>query len=48
MPQNSTDALADLIAILEHDRRESIGRAWILNLAKKLHAGAAPRSPISK
>jgi len=30
-----------LIEILEHDKRHTVSRSYVLNLAKNLHRGAA-------
>jgi transcriptional regulator with XRE-family HTH domain len=40
-PQEPFDALGSLIEILENDKRHTISRSYVLNLAKNLHRGAA-------
>jgi len=42
------DALGDLIEILEQDRRVTIRKDWVLNLAKRLHQGTAVEIAASK
>jgi transcriptional regulator with XRE-family HTH domain len=41
MPHESFDALGRFIDILEHDKRHTISRKYVLNIAKNLHRGAA-------
>ncbi len=41
MPHEAFDALGRLIEILEHDKRHTVSRSYVLNLAKNLHRGAA-------
>jgi transcriptional regulator with XRE-family HTH domain len=40
MPHEAFDALARLIEILEHDKRHTISRSYVVNLAKTLHRGS--------
>lgn len=40
VPQPSRDALLTLIEILAADKRRTLNRQWVLNLARRLHAGA--------
>lgn len=39
-PHVSLDALRQFIEILDHDRRQTVSRSYILNLAKRLYSGA--------
>lgn len=39
-PHDSFDALRHFIDIMEHDRRQTVSRDYVLNLAKRLCAGA--------
>ena len=39
-PHPTLDAFASFIDILDNDRRQSISRSYIVNLAKKLYRGA--------
>ena len=41
MPHETFDALGRLIEILEHDKRHTISRSYVLNIAKNLYRGAA-------
>jgi transcriptional regulator with XRE-family HTH domain len=43
MPHQAFDALGRLIEILENDKRHTISRAYVLNIAKSLHRGAATK-----
>jgi transcriptional regulator with XRE-family HTH domain len=43
-PQQSRDAFARFIEILENDSRQTISRSYALNLARNLHAGAIAAS----
>jgi transcriptional regulator with XRE-family HTH domain len=43
MPHEAFDALGRFIEILEHDRRHTISRSYVLNIAKSLHRGATAR-----
>jgi transcriptional regulator with XRE-family HTH domain len=40
MPHDAFDALGRLIEILENDRRHTISRSYVLNIAKNLYRGA--------
>lgn len=44
-PQSARDALLVLIEILAADKRRVLNRDWILNLARRLHAGANATGP---
>src|ERR1043166_3956132 len=39
VPQESVPAMQRFIEILENDKRQTISKAYVLNLAKNLHAG---------
>jgi transcriptional regulator with XRE-family HTH domain len=39
-PHATLDAFRDFIDILDHDRRQTLSRGYILNLAKRLYSGA--------
>lgn len=39
-PHPALDVFASFIDILENDRRQSVSRSYIVNLAKKLYSGA--------
>lgn len=39
-PHSSFDAFRQFIDIVEHDRRQTVSRGYILNLAKRLYSGA--------
>jgi transcriptional regulator with XRE-family HTH domain len=41
MPHKAFDALGQLIEILQNDKRHTISRTYVLNIAKSLHHGAA-------
>jgi hypothetical protein len=43
MPHEAFDALSQLIEILENDKRHTISRGYVLNVAKSLHRGAATK-----
>ena len=38
-PHHALDAFGNFIEILEHDRRQTVSRGYVLNLAKRLHSG---------
>jgi DNA-binding XRE family transcriptional regulator len=40
-PHATLDAFENFIDILEHDRRQTVSRSYVVNLAKRLYAGAA-------
>jgi len=40
-PHPALDAFASFIDILDNDRRQSVSRSYIVNLAKKLYSGAS-------
>jgi transcriptional regulator with XRE-family HTH domain len=40
IPHQALDAFGDFIDILEHDRRQTVSRSYVVNLAKKLYRGA--------
>lgn len=40
-PHATLDAFENFIDIMEHDRRLTISRGYVVNLAKRLYAGAA-------
>jgi len=40
MPHESFNALEHFINILEHDKRHTISRKYVLNIAKNLYRGA--------
>jgi len=40
MPHATVDAFRNFIEILEHDRRQTVSRSYLLNLATKLYKGA--------
>jgi hypothetical protein len=40
-PHATLDAFENFIDIVEHDRRQTVSRSYVLNLAKRLYAGAA-------
>lgn len=40
-PHSSLDALRQFIEILDHDRRQTVSRSYVLNVAKRLYSGAA-------
>ena len=40
VPHASLDAFRDFIDILQHDRRQTVSRSYVLNLASKLYRGA--------
>ena len=39
-PHVSLDAFRHFIDILEHDRRQTVSRSYVVNLAKRLYSGA--------
>ena len=39
-PHPAVDAFRDFIDIIAHDRRQTVSRSYVLNLAKKLYSGA--------
>jgi len=39
-PHHALDAFEDFIDILEHDRRQTLSRSYVVNLANKLYRGA--------
>src|ERR1041384_20447 len=39
-PHHARDAFEDFIDILEHDRRQTLSRSYVVNLANKLYRGA--------
>jgi len=39
-PHATLDAFRDFIDILDHDRRQTLSRSYVLNLAKRLYTGA--------
>jgi len=43
MPHEAFDALGRLIEILENDKRHTISRKYVLNIAKSLHSGATAK-----
>jgi transcriptional regulator with XRE-family HTH domain len=43
MPHEAFDALGRLIEILENDKRHTISRTYVLNIAKSLHHGATAK-----
>ena len=43
MPHEAFDALGRLIEILENDKRHTISRTYVLNIAKSLHRGATAK-----
>lgn len=43
IPHAAFDALGQLIEILENDKRHTISRSYILNIAKSLHRGATSK-----
>ena len=43
MPHEAFDALGRLIEILENDKRHTISRSYVLNIAKSLHRGATAK-----
>jgi transcriptional regulator with XRE-family HTH domain len=43
MPHEAFDALGQLIEILENDKRQTISRSYVLNIAKSLHHGATTK-----
>ncbi|HEX4639145.1 MAG TPA: hypothetical protein VH170_06645 [Chthoniobacterales bacterium] len=40
-PHATLDAFRNFVEIIEHDRRQTISRSYVVNLAKRLYAGAA-------
>jgi transcriptional regulator with XRE-family HTH domain len=40
-PQEPVDALARFIEILENDKRQTVSKSYVLNIAKNLYRGAA-------
>jgi transcriptional regulator with XRE-family HTH domain len=42
-PHAALDGFRDFIDILEHDRRQTVSRSYVVNLAKKLYSGARRR-----
>jgi hypothetical protein len=40
MPHEAFDAMERFIEILENDKRQTISKAYVFNLAKNLHRGA--------
>ena len=40
IPHQAVDAFRDFIDIMAHDRRQTVSRNYVLNLAKKLYSGA--------
>ena len=43
MPHEAFDALGRLIEILENDKRHTVSRTYVLNIAKSLHSGATTK-----
>ena len=43
LPHHALDAFRDFIGILEHDRRQTISRSYVMNLARKLYRGTKRR-----
>lgn len=39
-PHAALDAFQDFIDIIEHDRRQTVSRSYVVNLARKLYSGA--------
>ena len=39
-PHAAVDAFREFIEIIEHDRRQTVSRSYVVNLAKKLYSGA--------
>ena len=42
-PHPALDALQNFIEIMEHDRRQTVSRSYVVNLAKRLYSGARRR-----
>jgi transcriptional regulator with XRE-family HTH domain len=43
LPHPPLDAFRNFIEIMEHDRRQTISRSYVVNLAKRLYSGALRR-----
>jgi hypothetical protein len=39
-PHAALDAFRNFIEVMEHDRRQTISRSYVVNLAKRLYSGA--------
>lgn len=42
-PHAAVDSFQNFIDILEHDRRQTVSRSYVVNLAKRLYSGAKRR-----
>ena len=42
-PHAALDAFQNFIEIMEHDRRQTVSRSYVVNLAKRLYSGAKRR-----
>ncbi|HJX98391.1 MAG TPA: hypothetical protein VJ281_05905 [Chthoniobacterales bacterium] len=42
-PHAALDAFQNFIDILEHDRRQTVSRSYVVNLAKRLYSGTKRR-----